>query len=319
MAVSDDKPALDAILQKVLEAVPFQLTAEGGPEASRQRFRDLPRPPVDRSLRAEDRTVDGPAGPIPIRLYWPAESDESTQPGGKPVVMFFHGGGWVVGDLDTYDLSAQLHAVSCDAIVVSVEYRLAPEHPYPAAVDDVWAATQWVGSHASEFGGDPNRVAVAGDSAGGNLAAVVAQLARDAGAPPIRFQLLWYPATTWDTSLPSFAENADAPILNRDATAQFSRWYADGIDMDDPPATLVPARAADLSGLPPAYIAVAGYDPLRDDGVRYGELLAAAGVPVEVHDAASLVHGYLGYVGVVPAATESADRALAALKAALHP
>ncbi len=319
MADSDDKPALDAILQKVLEVVPFQLTAEGGPEASRQRFRDVPRQPLDPSLRVEDRTVDGPAGPIPIRLYWPSDSDDSTPQVEKPVVMFFHGGGWVVGDLDTYDLSAQLHAVSCDAIVVSVEYRLAPEHPYPAAVDDVWAATQWIGAHAAEFGGDPNRMAVAGDSAGGNLAAVVAQLARDAGGPPIRFQLLWYPATTWDTSLPSFTENANAPILNRDATAQFSRWYADGIDMDNPPATLVPARAADLSGLPPAYIAVAGYDPLRDDGVRYGELLAAAGVPVEVHNAASLVHGYLGYAGVVPAATESAERALAALKAALHP
>jgi acetyl esterase/lipase len=315
MAVSDDKPALDAILQKVLEVVPFQLTAEGGPEASRQRFRDVPRQPLDRSLRVEDRNIDGPAGPIPIRLYWPSAEAESP----LPVVMFFHGGGWVVGDLDTYDLSAQLHAISCDAIVVSVEYRLAPEHPYPAAVDDVWAATQWVGAHAAEFGGDPNRIAVAGDSAGGNLAAVVAQLARDAGAPPIRFQLLWYPATTWDTSLPSFAENADAPILDRDATDQFSRWYADGVDMNNPPPTLVPARAADLSGLPPAYIAVAGYDPLRDDGVRYGELLAAAGVPVQVHNAASLVHGYLGYAGVVPAATESADRALAALKAALHP
>jgi acetyl esterase len=315
MAVSDDKPPLDAILQKVLEAVPFQLTLEGGPEAARQRFRDLPRQPIDARLRVEDRTIDGPAGSIPIRLYWPAVSSDEP----LPVVMFFHGGGWVVGDLDTYDLSAQLHAVATDAIVVAVDYRLAPEHPFPAAVDDVWAVTQWVGTNAADFGGDWNRMAVAGDSAGGNLAAVVAQLARDAAGPPIRFQLLWYPATTWDTSLPSFTENADAPILALDAVAELSRWYADGVDMDDPPATLVPARAADLSGLPPAYIAVAGHDPLRDDGVRYGELLAAAGVPVEVHSAASLVHGYLGYVGVVPAATESADLGLAALKAALHP
>jgi acetyl esterase len=315
MADSDDKPALDAILQKVLEAVPFQLTAEGGAQASRQRFRDLPRQPIDHELRVEDRTIDGPAGPIPIRLYWPAGAPDSP----LPIVVFFHGGGWVVGDLDTYGLSAQLHAVSADAIVVSVDYRLAPEHPFPAAVDDVWAATQWVGAHAAEFGGDPSRIAVAGDSAGGNLAAVVSQLARDAGGPSIRFQLLWYPATTWDTSLPSFTENARAPILDLDSIAEFSKWYADGVDMKDPPATLVPARAADLSGLPPAYIAVAGHDPLRDDGVRYGELLAAAGVPVEVHNAASLVHGYLGYAGVVPAATESIDRALAALRAALHP
>jgi acetyl esterase/lipase len=145
----------------------------------------------------------------------------------------------------------------------------------------------------------------------------VAQLARDAGGPALRFQLLWYPATTWDTSLPSFTENADAPILALDAVAELSRWYAGHVDLRHPPSTLVPARAEDLTGLPPAYIAVAGHDPLRDDGVRYGELLAGAGVPVEVHNATGLVHGYLGYWGVVPAATEAVDRALAALRTAL--
>jgi acetyl esterase/lipase len=159
---------------------------------------------------------------------------------------------------------------------------------------------------------------VAGDSAGGNLAAVVALLARDAGAPALRFQLLWYPATTWDTSLPSFAENADAPILTLDAVKAFSRWYAADVDFSDPPATLVPGRAADLTGLAPAYIAVAGHDPLRDDGIRYGELLTAAGVPVEVHNAETLVHGYLAYAGVVPTATAAFDRGMAALRSALH-
>ena len=304
---------MDAILQKVLEAVPFQLTTDGGPEAARQRFRDLPRRPVHQELRVEDRVVDGPSGPVPIRLYWPPESD-ATSP---PVVMFFHGGGWVVGDLDTYDGDARRHAVGAGALVVSVDYRLAPEHPHPAAVDDVWAATQWVAAHGEELGADPSRLAVAGDSAGGNLAAVVAQLARDTAGPPITFQLLWYPATTWDTSLPSFTENADAPILAVDAVAQFSRWYAKGVELSTAPSTLVPARATDLTALPPAYIAVAGHDPLRDDGVRYGELLAAAGVPVEVHNAETLVHGYLGYAGVVPAATEAVDRGLRALRAAL--
>ena len=313
MSVPPDKPAVDAILQKVLEAVPFQLTSDGGPEAARQRFRDLPRRAVHPEVRVEDRTVEGPGGPIPIRLYWPPDAGDA--PG--PVVMFFHGGGWVVGDLDTYDGDARHHAVISGALVVSVEYRLAPEHPHPAAVDDVWAATQWVAAHCEELGADPKRLAVAGDSAGGNLAAVVAQLARDAGGPSIAFQLLWYPATTWDTSLPSFTENAEAPILDRDAIGDFSRWYAGHVDMSAAPATLVPARANDLAGLPPAYIAVAGHDPLRDDGVRYGELLAAAGVPVEVHDAETLVHGYLGYAGVVPAATEAVDRGLDALRAAL--
>lgn len=314
MPVPDDaKPPLDAILQKVLEAVPFQLTVEGGPEAARQRFRDLPRRPVHPDLRVEDRTVPGPGGDVPVRLYWPPESDGTP----LPVVMFFHGGGWVVGDLDSYDNDARRHAVGSGALVVSVDYRLAPEFPYPAAVDDVWAATQWVSAHGDELGIDPKRLAVAGDSAGGNLAAVVAQLSRDTGGPPVVFQLLWYPATTWDTSLPSFTENADAPILSVDAVGQFSRWYADGQDLQNPPSSLVPGRAVDFTGLAPAYIAVAGYDPLRDDGVRYGELLSAAGVPVEVHHAGTLVHGYLGYADVVPAATEAVAKGLSALRRAL--
>jgi acetyl esterase len=314
MPVSDsdpDKPALDAILQKVLEAVPFQLTTEGGVEAARQRFRDLPRRPVHPDVRVEDRTVPGPDGPIPVRLYWPPGL--STAP---PIVLFFHGGGWVVGDLDTYDGTAREHAVGAGALVVSVDYRLAPEHPFPAAVDDVWAVTQWVSRHGRELGADPKRLAVAGDSAGGNLAAVVAQLARDAGLE-LKLQLLWYPATTWDTSLPSFTENAVAPILALDAVSEFSKWYAGGVSMRTAPPTLIPARNENLRDLAPAYIAVAGHDPLRDDGVRYGELLSAAGVPAEVHNAETLVHGYLGYAGVVPAATEATDRGLAALRAAL--
>ncbi|WP_102141043.1 alpha/beta hydrolase [Mycobacterium hubeiense] len=313
MSVAEEKPAVDAILQKVLEAAPFQLTTDGGAEAARQRFRDLPRRPVHPELRVENHAADGPAGPIPIRVYWPPTSGDFT----PPVVVFFHGGGWSVGDLDCYDGEARTHAVGGGAVVVSVEYRLAPEHPYPAAVDDAWAATQWVAEHAGEFGADPSRMAVAGDSAGGNLAAVVTQLARDNGGPPIRFQLLWYPSTTWDTSLPSFTENADAPILTLAACKAYSRWYAGDADLRDLPATMAPARAKDLSGLPPAYIAVAGHDPLRDDGARYAELLSAAGVPVELHNAETLVHGYLGYAGVVPAATEAVDRGLAALRTAL--
>ncbi|MBU8810369.1 alpha/beta hydrolase [Mycolicibacterium goodii] len=314
MSVADEKPALDAILQKVLELVPFQLSTADGVEVARRKFSELPRAEIHPELNVQDRTIDGPAGPIPVRVYRPPTPENVK----LPVVLFFHGGGWSVGDLDSYDTTARRHAAGAEAVVVSVDYRLAPEHPYPAAVDDVWAATQWVAAHADEFGGDAERLAVAGDSAGGNLAAVVSQLARDTGAPALRFQLLWYPATTWDTSLPSFTENADAPILAIDAVKGFSAWYAGHVDLTDPPATLVPARAADLSGLAPAYIAVAGHDPLRDDGVRYGELLAAAGVAVEVHNADTLVHGYLGYSGVVPAATEAFDRGLAALRAALY-
>ena len=315
------RPPVDAILQKVLEAVPFQLTVDGGIEEARRRFRELPRGPVHPALRVENHQIDGPCGPIPIRVYWPSDITEPT-PGSlrscPPVTMYFHGGGFAVGDLDTHDGTARNHAVGAGTVVVSVDYRLAPEHPYPAAVDDVWAATRWVADHADEFGADGTRLAVAGDSAGGTLSAVVAQLARDSDGPPIVFQLLWYPSTMWDNSLPSFAENADAPILDSGAIDAFSRWYAGEVDLADPPPGLAPGRAADLTGLPPAYVAVAGHDPLRDDGARYAELLAAAGVTVELHLADTLVHGYLGYSGVVPAATEATERGLAALRAALH-
>jgi acetyl esterase/lipase len=305
--------AIDPILQKVLDAVPFRLSADGGVETARQQLRDLPRRSFYPELRVQDRAIDGPAGPINIRIYWPP-TDHAT----PPVVLFFHGGGFVVGDLDTHDGTCRQHAVGASAVVVSVEYRLAPEHPYPAAIDDAWAATQWVAAHGSELGADASRLAVAGDSAGGNISAVIAQRSRDNGGPPILFQLLWYPATLWDASLPSFSENADAPVLDRAAVAAFTRWYAGEIDLSDPPPGMAPGRAENLADLPAAYIGVAGLDPLRDDGIRYGELLAAAGVPVEVDNAETMVHGFVGYAGVVPAATAAMDRGLAALRAALH-
>ncbi len=318
MTASPGRPPIDDILQKVLDAVPFQLTVDRGIDEARRLLRDLPRRPVHPDLRVEDHHIDGPGGRIPIRVYWPdSAGQEPARP--LPVVMFFHGGGFALGDLDTHDATAREHAVGADAVVVSVDYRLAPENPFPAAVDDVWAATRWVAANAGLFGADASRLAVAGDSAGGTLAAVVAQSARDHGEPAIAFQLLWYPSTMWDTSLPSFAENAAAPVLDHAALAAFTQWYAGHLDLTDPPAALAPGRASDLSGLPPTYIAVAGHDPLRDDGIRYAELLAAAGVPVELHNAVTLVHGYLGYSGVVPAATEATNRGLAALRAALHP
>ncbi|GFG69271.1 alpha/beta hydrolase [Mycolicibacter senuensis] len=312
MPLVDDDSAIDPIVLKVLDAVPYRLTLSEGVEAARRNMRDLPRRPVYPELPAEDRVIDGPGGDLPVRIYRPSST------GAGPVVVFFHGGGFVAGDLDTHDGTARQHAVDADAVVVSVDYRLAPEHPFPAAVEDAMAATEWVAAHAEELGVDPARLAVAGDSAGGNLAAVVSQLARDADGPQIAFQLLWYPATTYDTSLPSFTENASAPIIDRDALAAVTLAYAAGVDLSDPPPMLAPARAADLAGLPPAYIAVAGHDPLRDDGIRYGELLAAAGVPVQVHNAKTQVHGYLGYAGVIPSATEATELGLAALKAALH-
>ncbi|MGZ4584279.1 MAG: alpha/beta hydrolase [Mycobacterium sp.] len=316
---ADEKPAIDPILQKVLDAAPFRLSTVDGVDAARQRFRDLPRRPLHPELRVEDRAIPGPAGSIAVRIYWPpSASDANADNPAPPVVLYFHGGGFVVGDLDSYDGTARQHAVGADAIVVSVDYRLAPEHPYPAAIEDAWAATLWAAEHAAGLGGDPNRMAVAGDSAGGTISAAMAQRARDNGAPLIAFQLLWYPSTMWDATLPSFTENAGAPILDVKAVAEFSRWYAGEVDLSDPPPGMAPGRAKDVANLPPAYIAVADYDALRDDGIRYGELLAAAGVTVEVHNAETLVHGYLGYGGVVPAATAAMERGLTALRTGLR-
>jgi acetyl esterase len=313
------RPGIDPTFQTLLDAFPITFNAADGVEVARARLKLLKVPPeILPDLRIEERTIGhGQLTDIPVRIYWPPIADEEA----VPVVVFYHGGGFALGDLDTHDPVARAHAVGAEAIVVSVDYRLAPEHPYPAGVHDCWAALQWVGEHAAELGGDPNRIAVAGDSAGGNLAAVMAHLARDNGGPALVFQLLWYPVATADLSLPSHTENAFAPILDREVIDAFLGWYLPDLDITDPkalPVTLAPANA-DLSGLPPAYIGTAEHDPLRDDGARYAELLNAAGVPAELSNEPTLVHGYASFALVIPAAAEATNRGLVALRKALHP
>lgn len=313
------RPGIDPTFKALLDAYPMTFREADGVEVARKRLKLLKVPPsMLPDLRIEDRTIaHGGLTDIPVRIYRP---DSELRP--LPVVVFYHGGGFCLGDLDTHDPVARAHAVGAEAIVVSVGYRLAPEHPFPAGVDDCWAALRWVGEHAAELGGDPNAIAVAGDSAGGNLAAVTALLARDNGEPALRFQLLWYPTVTADLSLPSFTDNAEAPMLNRDVIDAFLSWYVPDLDLTDPkalPITMAPANAADLSGLAPAYIATAEHDPLRDDGARYAELLSAAGVPVELTNEPTLVHGFVSFALAIPAAAEATERGLAALRKALHP
>ncbi|OBK64213.1 lipase [Mycobacterium colombiense] len=313
------RPGIDPTFKALLDAFPMTFREADGVEVARSRLRLLKVPPkMLPDLRIEDRTIaHGERSDIPVRIYWP-DSDVSP----LPVVVFYHGGGFCLGDLDTHDPVARTHAVGAEAIVLSVGYRLAPEHPFPAGVDDCWAALQWVAENAAELGGDPYNIAVAGDSAGGNLAAVTALLARDNGGPALRFQLLWYPTVTGDLSLPAYTDNAEAPILNREVIDAFLSWYVPDLDLTDPkalPTTMAPANAADLSGLAPAYIGTAEHDPLRDDGARYAELLGAAGVPVELSNEPTLVHGFVSFALAIPAAAEATERGLTALHKALHP
>ena len=318
------RPQIDPMLKAVLDAFPLTFTAADGVEVARARLRQLQAPPeMLPDLRIQNLIIShGDLIDIPVRIYWPPVAEHNHSD--LPVVVFYHGGGFALGDLDTHDPVARAHAVGAEAIVVSVDYRLAPEHPFPAGLDDCWAALQWAAEHAAALGGDPNRIAVAGDSAGANLAAVMAHLARDnadKGGPKLAFQLLWYPTVTADLSLPSFTENADAPILDRNVIDAFLTWYIPGVDISDPaalPATISPANADDFRGLAPAYIGTAEHDPLRDDGAYYAELLNAAGVPAELSNEPTLVHGYVSFALLIPAAAEATNRGLAALKAALH-
>lgn len=203
-----------------------------------------------------------------------------------PTVVFYHGG--TIGDLDIKDATSRAHALQAEAIVVSVDYRLAPEHRYPAAVEDCWAALRWVGEHAGALGGDPRRIAVAGGSAGANLAAVMTQLARDNGGPTLRFQLLWYPSVTADLALPSFTERAHMPVLDTEAVAAFWACHRPGIDLGQTQSASDHTGAGECRKLRRAAVGVFGVaedDPLRDDRACYAERLAADGVAVKLQGA----------------------------------
>ena len=237
--------------------------------------------------RVENRTFPGPAGDVPIRIYTPAGT------GAHPALVYFHGGGWVLCNLDTHDGTCRSLCNQAGCVVVSVDYRLAPENKFPAAVDDCYAATRWVAEHAAELGVDAKRIAIGGDSAGGNLTACVALISRDRGGPRFVHQLLVYPVidATFDT--PSYEENAEGYFLTRDAMRWFWNHYLRS-DTDGANPYAAPLRAQDLSGLPPATVITAEFDPLRDEGEAYGARLRAAGVPTRIERYDGLIHGFFG-------------------------
>jgi acetyl esterase len=232
------------------------------------------------------------------------------------LVVYYHGGGWVLGDLETHDATCRRLANASDCIVVAVDYRLAPEHKFPAAVEDCYAAALWAAENAASLGVDAARVAVAGDSAGGNLAAVVSLLAKQRGGPPLAHQALIYPVTDFDFQRPSYQENAEGYLLTRQAMEWFWRQYLnDDAEGADPLAS--PLRAPDLRGLPPATVITAEYDPLRDEGEVYAERLAQAGVPTTCVRYLGQIHGFISLEHLLPAGRQALLALGATLRAAL--
>jgi acetyl esterase len=252
-----------------------------------------------------ERSIDGPEGAIRLRVYTPAGS------GPFPLVMFFHGSGFVLCSLDTHDGMCRHLAAGIGCVVVSVDYRLAPEHKFPKGPDDCLAATRWAAANAAELGIDPARIMVAGDSAGGNMAAVTALRVRDERGPDLCGQMLLYPVTDYHTpGTPSYAENADGYGLTRDTMEWFwAHYLSSAVEAENPYAS--PLRARDLTGLPPAYVSSAEYDPLRDEAERYGMRLRAAGVPTEITRFPGMNHGFLFWVGIVGGADSAMAEACA--------
>jgi acetyl esterase len=306
----------DPYLRQLAAAQATAPPTESLPPAEARRLmreRGVDVPTLDESVaRIEERAIPGPGGDLPIRLYTPEGE------GPFPVVLYYHGGGWVLGDLDTGDDYCRSLCARVPAVVVSVDYRLAPEHPFPAGLDDCVAALGWVHAHAAAIEGDPARLAVAGGSAGGNLAAAVALHACDHGGPALAAQLLIFPVTNSTLDTASYHRYATDHGLTRSAMAYFWRCYlARPEDGDSPYAAVL--RAPDLAGLPPALIQTAQYDPLCDEGEAYAARLARSGVPVECVRYLGMNHGFVRQVVRVEGARQALADAAATLRRLLAP
>ena len=303
---------LDPQIIQVME----QMAALGLPQAhtvspaeARTNAKKRPRAPGPEVAKVEDRIIPGPDGDVPVRIYTPEGE------GPFPILAWYHGGGWVVGDLESADGSARNLCVGGQCVVVSVDYRLAPETKFPGPAEDCWAATTWAVKNASSFNGDPTRLAVGGDSAGGNLAAAMSLMAADRGGPEIALQLLVYPVTDVDFNTVSYGDNAEGFGLTK-ATMQ---WYWDhylsgGEDAANPYAA--PLQAKSLAGQPPALVITAEYDPLRDEGEAYAKRLQEAGVEATSTRYDGMIHGFFSMGGVVDKGQQAVDEASAALRGA---
>jgi len=312
---------LDPVIEKIIPLLPLRDPAVMTPQSARDSLRALadaraaiPPPPVESAIDAE---VKGGAGRLAARVYRNGSAK-------SPTIVFFHGGGWVAGDLETHDRQARLLVIETGAVVISVDYRRPPETRFPGAFEDAFAATRNVVARIGEFGGDLTRVGVAGDSAGGNLAAAVAIAARDAGIK-LAGQLLVYPVTDAlgrfadaqaNARFASRQENAEGYFLSRAVMQWFCGHYL-GSEADGADWRASPLRAASLAGLAPAIVATAWYDPLRDEGAAYAKALQAAGVPTQYHPGFGLIHGYFGLGDASEVARAEAQRARADFKAVL--
>jgi acetyl esterase len=321
-AVTIDGNTLDPSLQMLLAAQHATgvngLSIKDDLHASRASFSQTSRVLDERDVRVADVrpvSIPGPAGTIPARHYRPHAGEAPA-----PLLVFFHGGGWVLGDLDSYDSACRLISRDAGVHVLSVDYRLAPEHPARAAVDDAYAAYRWARERAVDLGADPRRVAVGGDSAGGNLATVVTRLARDAGDPLPSLQWLIYPATDLRGGTRSRSLFGDGFLLTKHDMDWFQNCYIEGSGLDISDPLVSPLLAEDLSGLSPALVVTAGFDPLRDEGDQYAARLREAGVAVDHRQIPSMIHGFVNLNVLGGGVSRANAEIISALRAHLtHP
>jgi acetyl esterase len=306
-------PLVKAFLDKAA-AFPRPKAWDVPPAITRQSFAGMMQfaSPKDVAVgKIENFTIPGPGGEIRARSYAPVAAA-----GPQPTLIYFHGGGFVAGNLESHDGLCRLFAAEGGFKVIAVEYRLAPEHPYPAAMDDAWAAVQWIEQNAAQIGVDAGRIAVGGDSAGGMLAAIVTQLAREKGGIKIAYQLLLFPNTQMGGETASLNEFAVGYFLERRAIEYFNSLYLTP-EADTASPKISPLRAKDFAGLPPAFVMLGGYDPLHDEGLAYAEKLRAAGVKVTIADYADMVHCFIYLQTVLPQAHDAVAKAAKAVKEAL--